>query len=305
MQLSADDEDVQLYLNHALDKVNAEEDPDYVVKKVLSATRQLVSGLSYKIKAELEIDQKTVVCKFKIWEQSWLENGLDVKVTCENDKVYSYKQQPSVKYQSRKKRQVGVPGGIHESSHEDEEKVRNLLSEHLSRLVTGDSEPLTLVSIEKVRRQVVAGVKYYVDGTFKTSGGDKKCSLEIWHRAWIKGDEGTQLKADCNDGNVLKTNSIRKKRSASHHKHPFHDRHDSDHHHRDRHQHPSTSEMHFKEIKSEILFENFIKKYNRRYANDLEHKMRMRIFKKNLHKIEMLNKHEQGMCLCTLIIMSF
>lgn len=49
-----------------------------------------------------------------------------------------------------------------------------------------------------------------------------------------------------------------------------------------------------KEVKSEILFENYIKKYERRYVNDIEYNHRLKIFKRNLHKIEMLNKHEQG-----------
>lgn len=64
-----------------------------------------------------------------------------------------------------------------------------------------------------------------------------------------------------------------------------------------RHEHShshETNEMKAREIKSEVLFENFSKKYHRRYANELEQKMRHRIFRKNLHKIDMLNKHEQG-----------
>lgn len=159
------------------------------------------------------------------------------------------------------------------------------------RLDTGSEAPLEVVSIEKVTKQVVAGFKYVVTGLFKIKDEQKKCSVEIWHRGWIKGEEGTQLQADCEDGKKF-TTKTRSKRSAHHHR-PMPDHMDDHHHHRDRHHHNVEVE-HTKEVKANIMFENFISKYNRRYLNDQEHKMRMRIFKRNLHKIENLNKHEQG-----------
>lgn len=142
-----------------------------------------------------------------------------------------------------------------------------------------------MISIEKITLQIAAGNKYTVKGTFKAADDIKKCNVDILSRPWIKGDDGTQIKAECEDGLRLKAKK-RNKRSVQHR--PMPEQHDRHHHGR------QTSEMKMRTIKSEILFEHYIKKYNRKYLDDEEYEMRHRIFKKNLHKIEMLNKNEQG-----------
>lgn len=185
---------------------------------------------------------------------------------------------------------VGAP-----STTDDHSAVKELLDAHLHRLDTGSDSPLELVEIKSVTQQVVAGIKYVVDGTFKIGSDEKECRIEVWHRAWIPGNEGTQLEGKCGEDRLL--TKSRRRRSAHHRHHemrrPLADHYEDHHHHHDRHHHYSATEQ-MKEVKAEILFENFMKKYNRKYANDLEHNMRMRTFKRNLHKIEMLNKHEQG-----------
>lgn len=222
-----------------------------------------------------------VTCHFEIWERAWLADGRQVKVTCDNDKTYSLTQTPvnqRGKSRSRRETIVGAPVDV----ANDDETVRNLLLTHLKRLDTGSDEPLELVSVEKVTRQVVSGLSYKVKGTFR-DGSDKvkQCSIDIWTRPWIENEDETQIKADCDDGVRLKTK--RTKRSIR----PMPGRHDKFHS-------KETNEMKAREIKSEVLFENFSKKYHRRYTNELEKEMRHRIFRKNLHKIDMLNKHEQG-----------
>lgn len=282
------------------------------VKKILEASFQVVAGSLHRFKVELINDGKIVICDFEIWERAWIRNGREVKIDCDNKKVYNFNQNPvNQRGKSRTKRsnsdestevndnvQVGqtIVGG-HTVIDSDDEKVQDLLKAHLKRLDTGSDKPLELVSVEHITRQVVAGIKYIVEGTFKTEGDEdeKKCTVELWHRAWISGNDGTQLKADCENGLRLKTRS---KRSIHHyHHHRPRPDHDEEHHQsRDRHhKHSHSSALkQMEEVKSEILFENFLKKYERRYANDNEHNMRLRIFKRNLHKIEMLNKHEQG-----------
>lgn len=152
---------------------------------------------------------------------------------------------------------------------------------------------MEIVSVDKITKQVVAGAKYVITGVFKIGDEEKPCTVNIWHRAWIQGEDGTQIDAHCEDGLKLKTKTTtRERRSANHHHHrPLHERNHRDHHRHADHHVSATEEM--KEVKAEYLFEEFTAKYNRRY-NDDESKMRMRIFKRNLHKIEMLNKHEQG-----------
>jgi cathepsin F len=48
------------------------------------------------------------------------------------------------------------------------------------------------------------------------------------------------------------------------------------------------------ETKHEIMFKHFEKKFERKYLNDFERSERMKIFKKNMHLIDLLNKNEMG-----------
>lgn len=103
--------------------------------------------------------------------------------------------------------------------------------------------------------------------------------MDIWERAWLEGDEKVNIDAKCDDKKY--TTQKRSKRSISGHKM----------HNRDRDEQIS---MLMKHEKAEKLFQNFIKKHNRNYVSKYEHGFRFKIFKKNLHKIEQLNKHESG-----------
>lgn len=234
-----------------------------------------------KFKVLLLVAGNDVNCDFEVWEQAWLADGRQVKVNCDNRKLYSFTQTPvAQRSKSRTQRDtlVGAPAEI----DNNDETVLNLLSTHLKRLDTGSEAVFELVSVEKVTRQVVSGLNYKIKGTFRAGSDEpKKCSVDIWTRPWIETEDSTSIKAECDDGVRLK--SSRPKRSAR----PMPGRHEKFHSH-------ETSEMKARDMKSEVLFENFSKKYHRRYANELEQKMRHRIFKKNLHKIDMLNKHEQG-----------
>ena len=239
-----------------------------------------------KIQAKLLVGKSDVICNFSVWERAWIADGREVTVNCDNEKEFKLKQKPAgysgdalvsspVKNEDEKKKLVGEVKPV----ENDDEKVLGLLSTHLKRLDTGSDAAFELVAVDKITKQVLSGLSYKVKGTFRAGNEDvKNCTIDIWTRPWIKGDEETQIKADCENAEHYKAK--RSKRSVR----PMPGRHHS----------KESSEFKAHDIKSEILFENFAKKYHRRYANDLEHKMRHRIFKKNLHKIDMLNKHEQG-----------
>lgn len=175
---------------------------------------------------------------------------------------------------SRVRRQL--VGGLSDVDSKDEH-VNGLLENHLQRLEAGSEGKLELVNIEKITQKVVAGISYKVKGTFRIGNETpKKCTVEIWERKWIQGEDGVQISAICDDDVHLKTKRVKR---SIHHR-PMPSQHSKD--------------LKLKAFKSEVLFENFVKKYKRRYVNDMEHNMRLRIFKKNLHKIEQLNKNEQG-----------
>ena len=234
----------------------------------------------------MSVGGSNVICDFEIWERAWIKDGRQVTINCDNQKLYKFNQNP-VNQRVQKRRRRQLVGGAKEVAADDPE-ANQLLKDHIQRLDTGSDSPLQIVKVDSITKQVVAGIKYIIKGLFKIGDEEKSCAVEIWHRAWVKTEDGTQIEANCDDGAKLKTKS-RIKRSAHHHHRPLHDH--GDHH--ERHHHVSTTEQ-VNEVKAEYLFEEFAKKYSRRYLNDLEQKMRMRIFKKNLHKIEMLNKHEQG-----------
>ena len=166
----------------------------FSILEVIEASTQVVSGRLVKISVRMQLESKEVLCAFDIWEQAWKVDGRNVKVQCDNEKLFEFNQKPM---------------GQRESKHDNPSRVR----------VSDDEQ-----SIES-----------------------------------------------------------REKRSIR----PMPGRHDKFHS-------SESSEHKAGEMKSAVLFENFVKKYHRRYSNDQEHKMRHRIFKKNLHKIDMLNKHEQG-----------
>lgn len=276
------DEDVQLFLREALIEINKGEDPDYSVKKISDITKQVVSGSLTKFKAILLFKDNEVNCHFEIWEQAWIPDGRQVKVNCNNDKKYEFKQIPVNQREKNKIRQKRdtLVGGPTELESNDPDALK-LLDAHLKRLDTGSDSPMTLVGVEKITRKVVAGLSYEITGDFKAASSEpQKCKVTIWTRPWIQGDEGTQIEAKCDDGVRFKQ---RTKRSLRPQPERYH-RHEAEH----------EREYHVSEVKSDVVFKQFQKKFNRQYANELERNTRLRIFKKNLHKIDMLNKHEQG-----------
>lgn len=79
----------------------------------------------------------------------------------------------------------------------DDQLVNELLKNNMARLVSGDSS-LEVVTIKKITKQVVAGLKFEISGTFKKGGSDFECVVTIWHRSWLENaNEKVKLKADC------------------------------------------------------------------------------------------------------------
>lgn len=76
--------------------------------------------------------------------------------------------------------------------------MNELLTTNLARLASGDSSSFELVSIKKITKQVVAGLKYEIVGTFKRGGKNVDCMLTVWNRSWLEDvNEKVKLKADC------------------------------------------------------------------------------------------------------------
>ncbi|XP_005182280.1 sarcocystatin-A [Musca domestica] len=83
-----DVEEAEETLNFSLKQLaKGDNGPNYKVRKIHSASKQLVSGILYKINADI-IDgdeEKAKNCDIKIWAQPWLENGYKVTFNCEKE----------------------------------------------------------------------------------------------------------------------------------------------------------------------------------------------------------------------------
>lgn len=99
---------------------------------IKKASQQVVAGMKYKISAEFKTSENpSILCDFEIWERVWVENGREVKINCNNEKKFNFKQQPK----KRAKRDILVGAPI--EADKNDEYVNGLLKQHLSRLSTG------------------------------------------------------------------------------------------------------------------------------------------------------------------------
>ncbi|XP_049818102.1 uncharacterized protein LOC109602488 isoform X4 [Aethina tumida] len=206
------------------------------VKKVLKVTSQVVSGIVWKIKAEVILsdcqksDSKDIekcgelngasskVCNFKVWEQAWKKNGQEIEIQCENEaKTHKF----------RAKRQV--PGGQTEQPV-DSTKALEYLKTGLAHLdsSSGDATKLKVKKVLKVTSQVVSGSLWRVKAEIilsdceksdnkdiqqcgELSGASSKvCDFKIWDQPWLK--EGKQIEIQCE--NDAKTHKFRSRRQV-------------------------------------------------------------------------------------------
>lgn len=89
-------------------------------------------------------------------------------------------------------------GGTDSMNADETKHLTELLDLHLTRLVSGDGKSLEVVSIKNVTKQVVAGMKYTINGTFKRGDKTFDCVISLWHRSWLEDvNEKVKLKAVC------------------------------------------------------------------------------------------------------------
>uniref|UniRef100_A0A336MCR0 CSON013588 protein n=1 Tax=Culicoides sonorensis TaxID=179676 RepID=A0A336MCR0_CULSO len=74
-----------------------DKDKNYNFIKIKSATKQVVSGMSYQIEVLTKDDDDTEVsCNLRIWSQPWKKAGNDVKMTC-NEQTYKFRTKRSAR----------------------------------------------------------------------------------------------------------------------------------------------------------------------------------------------------------------
>ncbi|KAI5631504.1 cystatin domain-containing protein [Phthorimaea operculella] len=141
------------------------------IKKVQT---QVVSGSNTIIDFTVQGPSDVLECHSEVWEQSWL-NRKEINVNC-NPK------------DSRQKRQV--PGGTSDKDPKDP-KYTKLAEESLTKYVStiGSSDEHKIIEIKKVRTQVVAGLKTFIDFTVQSPANVLECNSEIWEQPWLNKKE--------------------------------------------------------------------------------------------------------------------
>ncbi|XP_054726257.1 sarcocystatin-A-like isoform X1 [Anastrepha obliqua] len=91
----ADLKEAEETLKTSLSKLAAGDGPNYNLSKIISVTRQVVSGTLYKYDVEL-VDSYGAKknCNVEIWNQPWLENGTEVTFKCPGEEVVKKKHSP-------------------------------------------------------------------------------------------------------------------------------------------------------------------------------------------------------------------
>lgn len=148
-------------------------------------------------------------CQVQVWERSWLEDGRQVKVICNND-ASNNSQNIEIK-PNRHKRDLPLIGGSQNKDVNDP-KYKELAKQSMQQYLqtSGNNQHYKIVTIDKVTVQVVAGTLTKID--FKISptnceldnfgnATDPNCDLnesdiischsEVWARPWLKSKEIT------------------------------------------------------------------------------------------------------------------
>jgi hypothetical protein len=81
---AADNTKIEDMLQEALLKLNAQEDnTELKLLRVISSTKQTVSGYKYLVKAEFNNKDAITKCSVSIWDRPWIPDGREVTFDCD------------------------------------------------------------------------------------------------------------------------------------------------------------------------------------------------------------------------------
>ncbi|XP_031833431.2 uncharacterized protein LOC116427339 [Nomia melanderi] len=301
-----DDPEIQRLANKGLHKLSESyrgtNEP--IITEIVEASKQVVSGLLYKIKAKvgtstcpkgvrdnclLQEGSEVQECLFSVWSQPWIDHGspkISVDCNLHNQQKRSLPTNeltPISKVRSRRDQSglVGAP----ESKNINDPEIQRLANKGLQKFSEnseGTNEPM-IVEIVEASKQVVSGMLYKIKVKLGTSacprgtkdncqlkeGSDiKECLFTIWSQPW-KDNGSPEITINCDLNN-------RRKRSL-----------------RGFLYNQKMLSM-AKDVNEELRFESFVDEYGKKYDSPEEKQMRLNVFKKNLKRIEELQKYEQG-----------
>ncbi|KAL5273692.1 hypothetical protein ACFFRR_000442 [Megaselia abdita] len=183
--------DAEILLSKTLKVISAgEKEAEIKIIKVISATKQVVGGAKYEIKADLEINGETKEnCVASIIEMPWVEKkeggkGGKTEITCPGGHNKSYTHTVA-------KRQA--PGSFETISNEEAAKA---LNKYLNKLVGGLS--FKLDKVHSSSAQTVQGSLIKIKADLKSESGEvESCDIDLWEKSWEESDKAVEIKFNC------------------------------------------------------------------------------------------------------------
>ncbi|XP_033328261.2 uncharacterized protein LOC117221420 [Megalopta genalis] len=266
-----------------------------IIAEIVEASKQVVSGMLYKIRAKvgpstclkgvkdncrLQEGSEIQECLFSVWSQPWVDEGSpEITIDCN---VRNQREK------GRTKRKSGVVG-VANSVNVNDPEIKNLANKGLQKFAEnseGTNEPM-IVDIVEASQQVVSGLLYKIKVKLGTStcprgvkgecqlneGSDiKECLFTIWSQPW-KDMGSPHININCDLSNRRK----RMLRGVDYNKKML-----------------KIAEEAAEDIKEQYMFEKFLREHNKTYSSVEEKQSRFEIFKRNLKLIEELRDAEQG-----------
>ncbi|XP_078035183.1 uncharacterized protein LOC144469127 [Augochlora pura] len=203
-----------------------------IITEIVEASKQIVSGTLYKIKAkvgsstclkgtkdncQLQEGSEIQECLFSIWSQPWIDNGSpEIKINCNlhNQKKRSVHDGDEFLISNERiKRKSGIPGAPHNADINDPEiqEAANKGLKKLSEGYQGTNEPI-IVEIVEASKQTVSGTLYKIRAKVGSStclkgvkdncqlkeGSEiQECLFSVWSQPWV--DKGSaEITTNCN-----------------------------------------------------------------------------------------------------------
>ncbi|KAI4469040.1 fetuin [Holotrichia oblita] len=283
---------------------NSGHDNKLKVVEITSASKQVVSGMLYRMSVKISLSDCTKSdsklsrdcnqlegsqvekCDIEVWDRPWRTQAKETTFNCENREQKKFRSRRDLSGSHIHKRDVLV--GAPTPADVNDPKIVELA--HSSAiLLDGNSEhdnKYKVMKIASASKQVVAGVLYTLEVTISlsdcaktdaklardcnqlTEGKEETCRIKIWDRPWLA--NGRETTFNCGDKQEQKFTSKRRRRSVGR----IYGRDDFD--------------------VQLNAFRDFKDKYNKVYSSKKEQIRRFKIFRKNLAKVHEFNQNEKG-----------
>lgn len=204
---------------------------ELMIIEIVEATKQIVSGTLYKIKAkigpstctrgvkdncQLQKEGEIQECLFSVWSQPWIDHGSpEIKINCSlhSQQKRSLHGDELLVSNERFKRKSGIPGAPHSAnvSDPDIQEAANKGLKKLSKDYQGEHEPI-ITEIVEASKQTVSGILYKIkakvgpstclkgvkDNCQLQEGSEvQECMFHVWSQPWV--DKGSaEITVNCN-----------------------------------------------------------------------------------------------------------